>query len=98
MATYIVLAKYTHQGITNIKQSPDRLDTAKQAIQSLGGEIKAFYLTMGQYDAVAIVEAPDDETAAKLSLVNAAIGRVRIQTLRAFTEQETIDIASQLPV
>ncbi len=53
---------------------------------------------MGPYDAVAIVTAPDDETAAKLSLVNAANGRVRVQTLRAFTEQETIHLASQLPV
>ena len=47
--------------------------------------------------AVAIVDAPDDETAAKLSLVNAANGRVRIRTMRAFTEEETVALATSLP-
>jgi uncharacterized protein with GYD domain len=47
---------------------------------------------------VAIVSAPNDETAAKMSLVNASNGRVRIQTMRAFTEQETIQLAGELPV
>ena len=61
MATYITLIRYTQQGIQNMKESPARLDKAKEAIKAAGGELKTFYLTMGQYDAVVISEAPSDE-------------------------------------
>lgn len=97
MATYVMLINYTDTGIQHFKAIGDRLDHARSGASELGATLEAFYLTMGPYDAVAIVTAPDDETAAKLSLVNAANGRVRVQTLRAFTENETIRLASQLP-
>lgn len=51
-----------------MKDSPKRLDTAKEVFKSMGAEIKAFYLAMGRYDAVVIGEAPDDETATKMGL------------------------------
>jgi uncharacterized protein with GYD domain len=60
MPTYITLLRWTQQGIQNIKESPARLDQAQEAIKAAGGELKAFYLTMGQYDGVAINEAPND--------------------------------------
>ncbi|MPY95944.1 MAG: GYD domain-containing protein [Acidimicrobiia bacterium] len=97
MATYIMLMSYTDVGIQHFKNIGDRLEHARRGAVELGAELQAFYLTMGQYDAVAVVEAPDDETAAKLSLVNAANGRVRIHTMRAFTEPETVQLASELP-
>ena len=53
-ATHITLLRYTQKGVENIKESPKRLDAAKQAFRSLGAEIKAFYLVTGQYDAVVI--------------------------------------------
>src|SRR2546425_6702961 len=65
-----------------------RLDVAKQAFRDAGAELKAFYLVTGQYDAVAISEAPNNETVAKLSLRTAAMGNVRTETLRAFNEEE----------
>ncbi len=98
MATYVMLITYTDAGIQHFKAIGDRLAHARAGATELGATLEAFYLTMGPYDAVAIVSAPDDETAAKMSLVNTANGRVRVQTLRAFTEQETIQLASQLPV
>ena len=64
MATYIILGRYTQQGIQNIREGPARTSAAKKNVQALGGEFKAFYIVMGQYDFVAIIEAPDDETAA----------------------------------
>lgn len=97
MPTYITLANFTQQGLEKIKESPDRLDAAKQAFQSMGGEIKAFYLVMGQYDVVAIAEAPDDETAIKLAMATGALGNVRTQTLRAFTEEEYRKMIAELP-
>ena len=97
MATYIALGRYTQQGIQNIKEGPSRTSAAKKNVQALGGEFKAFYIVMGQYDFVTIIEAPDDETAAKFALATASEGNVRIETLRAFTENEYREIAASLP-
>jgi uncharacterized protein with GYD domain len=97
MPTYISLLTYTHQGITNIKQSPSRLDAAKELYRQAGGELKAFYLTMGQYDAVVIAELPDDVAGAKIALALGAKGNVRTETLRAFTEDEFRRTVAALP-
>ena len=88
MATYISLIKLTHQGVTSIKDGPARLDAGKETLKSFGSELKAFYLTMGRYDIVAISEAPDDAAAAKTALAIGAAGNVTTETLRAFTEDE----------
>jgi uncharacterized protein with GYD domain len=96
MATYISLIRFTTQGIKNIKDSPSRLDAAKQGYQAMGAELKQFYLTMGQYDAVVIADAPDEETVAKLALTIGAVGAIRTETLRAFTEEEYRDIIAGL--
>jgi uncharacterized protein with GYD domain len=97
MPTYITLLRYTQQGVETMKQSPTRLEAAKQSVRQLGGEIKAFYLVMGQYDAVLISEAPDDETATKFALATAARGFVRTETLRAYPEEEYRRIIAALP-
>jgi len=97
MATYISLLRLTQQGIENIKESPARLDKAKQAFRAMGGELKEFYLVMGRYDAVAVAEAPDDETAAKLTLAISSAGALRTETLRAFPEEEYRKIIAALP-
>ena len=97
MPTYIVLTKYTQQGIQNIKESPARFDAAKKAMQSMGGDLKQVFLTMGQYDLVVIAEAPDDETIARFALATGALGSVSTQTLRAFSEDEFRKIVAGLP-
>ncbi len=96
MATYIVLSSWTPQGIGQVKESPARLDAAKQAAQAMGAEITAFYLVMGRYDMVIVAEAPDDETIAKLVLATGAQGNVRTETLRAFTEAEYRNLLAAL--
>lgn len=97
MQTYIVLYKFTQDGISRIKQSPARLNKAKKAIKAAGGKLKAFYLTLGQYDLVAIAEWPDDHTAAKFLLAQVAEGNVASETLKAFSETEYRKIISELP-
>ena len=64
------------------------MDRAKAAVQAAGGEIKSFYLTMGRYDLVAIVEAPSDEAYAATILAIASAGGIRSESLRAFNEDE----------
>jgi len=97
MPTYISLVNYTDQGIRNVKDSPKRLDAAKKLLKDLGGEMKAFYLTMGGYDIVTVAEAPNDETVAKFVLALAASGNVRTTTLKAFPEAEYRKIIAGLP-
>ncbi len=97
MPTYITLLRYTQRGVENIKESPKRLDAAKQAFRLLGAEIKAFYLVTGQYDAVVISEAPDEETIVQAAVATASIGNVRTESFRAFTEDEYRKIIATLP-
>jgi uncharacterized protein with GYD domain len=97
MATYISLIKFTHQGITSIKEAPARLDAGKETLKTFGSELKAFYLTMGSYDIVAISEAPDDAAAAKVALAIGSAGNVTTETLRAFSEDEYREIVAALP-
>ena len=96
MPTYITVANYTDQGIRNIKDAPKRLEAAKQAMKAAGGELKAIYLTMGQYDLVTIAEAPNDEAVAKTILTIAGGGNVRTTTVRAFPEAEFKKIVDSL--
>ena len=97
MKTYMTLIHYTQQGIESIKDSPARLDTAKELYKSLGAEIKSFYLAMGRYDVMVISEAPDDETASKLALTIGSTGAIRTETTRVFTEDEYRKLISELP-
>ena len=97
MAKYISLVKYTGKGIENIKESPSRLDAFKQLCESLGVTLDGFYLTMGRYDIMIIVDAPNIETATKLILTTTTRGAVTTETLPAFTEEEYRNVISDLP-
>ena len=78
------------------KTLSQRIDETTTAGEAIGAKFVGYYLTMGQYDAVAISEAPDDHTIAKLALAAGARGNVRTETLRAFTEEEARSIAGEL--
>lgn len=97
MPTYVSLINYTDQGIRNVKDSPKRLDAAKKLLKDMGGELKAFYLTMGGYDIVTVAEAPNDESVAKFVLALASSGNVRTTTLKAFPEAEYRKLIAGLP-
>ena len=97
MAKYISLVKYTSKGGENVKESPNRLDAFKQLCESMGATVDAFYLTMGRYDMLVIVDAPNPDTVAKIILTTASGGAVSTETLQAFTEEEYRKIISELP-
>ena len=96
MATYILLGSYTEKGIAEMKDSPKRLDGARKLAKSLGAKLTEFYLTMGGPDFVVMLEAPDDETVAKLVLNVAAKGAVRTTTLKAFSEKDYRKLCASL--
>src|SRR5713226_6143160 len=94
MPTYISLMRFTEQGIKSIKDYPKRRAAAAKTIAGLGGKLLHTHLTMGRYD---IIEAADDETAAKFALLTGSAGNVSTETLRAFSEAEYDRLIKSLP-
>ena len=97
MPTYVSLLSFTEQGIKAIKDHPKRRAAAAKAIAGLGGKLVHTYLTLGRFDLVAIIEAPDDEAAAKFALMTGSLGNVSTETLRAFSEAEYDKLIKALP-
>ena len=97
METYIVLVNLTQQGITNFKEGPERVERFRQAVEASGGNLVGWYLTMGRYDVVVVLQVPDAKAIAKLMLAVCAIGAIRTETLRAFTLDEAKEIIAGMP-
>ena len=96
MVTYVVLAKFTDQGVRNAKELPKRADAYKEMAKTFGVTVKEILWTQGRYDVVTVVEAPDESSAMSLSLSLAALGNVRTETLRAFSAAEMTKIAGKM--
>jgi uncharacterized protein with GYD domain len=97
MPTYVLLIKWTQKGIETVKDSPQRVELARNTFKSVGGNLKELYFVFGKYDMVTIVEAPSDEAIAKAVLIVGSRGAASIQTLKAFTEAEGVAIIKGLP-
>jgi uncharacterized protein with GYD domain len=98
MSTYIILANWTDQGIRAVKDSAKRLDAGRAALEAVGGEIRAFFMTMGGYDMVTVMTAPDDAAVARYILSLGRQGNLRTQTLKAFDEAEYRRLIGSLQV
>lgn len=96
MPTHIIQSQWTDQGIRSVKESATRLEVGKKKLKEMGGEIKAFYMTTGAYDMLAVVEVPNDEVLAAHLLWLGSQGNLRTQTVRAFTEEEHRKIVDRL--
>ena len=96
MATYVSLMNFTDEGIRKIKDTPKRADAFKDMAKKCGATVKDVFWTLGEYDVVAIVEAPDDVSMTALGLSSGAPGNVRTQTLRAFTQGEIKTIVGKI--
>ncbi len=97
MPTYVMLARWTDQGIRAINDNPRRVDTAKKELAEMGGQFRALYMTMGEYDLVGIYDAPDDAVAARFTLVLGRLGNVRTTSMKAFPEEAFRQIIASLP-
>jgi uncharacterized protein with GYD domain len=96
MATYILLATYTEQGIKGIRDTVKRTEAVKELAKKAGASMKESYWTLGAYDVVAVCEAPDDETMTAFSLSVARLGNVKTQTLRAFSAKDMGGILTKM--
>jgi len=97
MPLYIVLTNLTQKGIENINDLPKWSEDARKVAKSVGGETKAVYFTLGRYDIVSVVEAPNDEAMTKFLLARARVGHIRTETLKAISADEMINIVKELP-
>jgi uncharacterized protein with GYD domain len=96
MATYVVLASFTDQGIRNVKESPDRLAAFKALAEKMGVTMKSTHYTVGAYDMINVVEGPDEAVTAVL-LKLGSLGNMRTQTLRAFSPEEMKAVIAKMP-
>jgi uncharacterized protein with GYD domain len=86
METYVMLMQFTERGIMNVKNTAQRAEEFKLMAIRHGAAVKETFWTLGLYDVVQVIEAPDELTMMALSLSVGALGFVRTQTLRAFSE------------
>jgi uncharacterized protein with GYD domain len=96
MPTYVMLMNLTDQGIKEVKGAPERIQQGIKAFEAMGGKVTAFYTVMGEYDYVAIGEAPSDEVALGFLLGLCSKGTVRTTTLKAFTAEQFAGVVSKL--
>ena len=97
MPTYIVLMKATQTGVANPKYASQNVQEIRGVVEKFGGKLLDWNLTMGQYDAVAKVEFPDDYTTAAFTLAIAKTGNQETTTMRAFNEEELKQIVEKIP-
>lgn len=97
MASFVILGQWTGQGVERIEDAPARLDAARRTFSEHGVEIQSFFLTMGRYDFIVVLEAPDAAAAARALLAIAKEGNARTETLAAFGEDEYREIVGSLP-
>jgi uncharacterized protein with GYD domain len=94
MPTYILLSTLTDEGAATLKYKPGRLKEVNEELKELGALVKEQYAVLGPYDFVNIVEAPDNETIARVSIELSARGSIRILTLPAVPIDDFIDSLS----
>ena len=88
MPTYILLSTLTDEGARTIKDRPTRIQEVNKEIEAMGAKVTGQYAVLGMYDFVNVVEAPDNETIAKVSVELGSRGTVRIMTLPAMPIDE----------
>jgi uncharacterized protein with GYD domain len=96
MAMYVSLLQFTEQGIRNVKDTIKRGTAATAEAEKMGAKVTESFWTMGAYDVVLLLEAPNDETVSAFSLKIGAQGNVKSQTMRAFSRKEMEGILAKI--
>jgi uncharacterized protein with GYD domain len=95
MPLYVSLITWTDQGIRNYRQTVQRANDFRNMVERAGGKIRELIWTLGEYDIVAVMEAPDDETATALLLQTSSLGNIRTKSLRGFDADQMADIVGR---
>jgi uncharacterized protein with GYD domain len=97
MPTYLILARFTDEGRRHVKDVPQQVRQAIQQAEQQGFKVHGWWLTMGPYDTVGVVDAPSDEAMAMGALAEGMQGGIETVTMRAFNLDEAERLVSQLP-
>jgi uncharacterized protein with GYD domain len=97
MPRFVSLIDWTQQGIANFRDTVDRYEAAEQQLEQLGVRFIDVYWTLGEHDIVAVLEAPDDETATAALLAVGSQGNIRTKTMRAFSRDEMRAVLDKAP-
>ena len=97
MPTFVGMLSWTDQGVRTVKDTPKRIQAARERAKKLGVEIKQVFLTTGEFDILVIAEANDGDSMAKMAMAAGAEGNVRTRTVGAWTEPEIAKLISELP-
>jgi uncharacterized protein with GYD domain len=92
MAIYVSLISWTDQGIKNYRDTVARAESFRDMVRQAGGQVRELLWTLGEYDIVSVIEAPDDEVAMALLLQTAALGNIRTETMRAMNADEITSV------
>ncbi len=96
MPTYVSLLNFTDQGIRSVRDTLERMESAAGVAEKHGARLVQNYWTVGPYDAVVVLEAPDDESLTAFLLETGSWGNVRTATLRAYDREEMSGIIERL--
>ncbi len=96
MPTYVVLGNWTDKGISTVKETPKRESAFRELCEKFDSRVKDVYRTMGRYDVVALVEAPNDVAMNTILYSVGSWGTIRTETLRGFTGQETDQVIKKM--
>ena len=96
MPTFIAMLSWTDQGIRSLKDTPKRVQAARETGKKVGVEIKQIFLTSGEFDILAVLEAPHYDNVAKYAMAAGLQGNVRSRTIRAWPEAEMLKLISEL--
>jgi uncharacterized protein with GYD domain len=96
MAMYVSLIQFTDQGIRSVKKTIKRGDAAMAEAEKMGMKIVEEFWTMGTYDVVVIVDAPNDETMSAFMLKIGSLGNVKSHTMRAFRREEMAGVLAKI--
>ena len=88
MPTYVMLTNLTPEGVQTLKNNPTRVQEVNKEVEQLGVTVKEQWATLGQYDFVTIIEAPDDQTMAKVSVELGSRGTMTSQTMAALPSED----------
>lgn len=97
MTTFMMIMNFTDQGVRTIKEAPKRIEGARQLAKKLGVDITQIYLTAGENDLVAFLEARDPDAMPRFALALGSLGNVHTKTVRVWPEADFARIVSELP-
>jgi uncharacterized protein with GYD domain len=97
MVTYMSLMKLTDQGIKNVKEAPERIEGGLKAFEKTGGKIIGFWIAIGKYDYVSVIEATSDEAALGFAIGLSSQGNVRVESVKLYNKEQFASLIKMLP-